>query len=106
MLHIDRFGNLITSIGRLDWDGPETLRFAPRFGVRGGAPQALRAAACQVWVGERAIGPVRPTYGAVPPGALTALIGSAGQLEIGVNQGHAASVLGAAIGDPVALVWA
>lgn len=106
VLYSDHFGNLITSIGRLAWDGPETLRFAPRFGARDGAPEVLCAAACQVWVGGRAIGPIRPTYGAVPPGALTALIGSAGQLEIGVNQGHAASVLGAASGDPVTLVWA
>ncbi len=106
VLHIDRFGNLITSIGRLAWDGPELLRFAPRFGVQASAPETLRAAACQVRIGERTIGPIRPTYGAVPPGARTALIGSAGQLEIGVNQGHAASVLGAAIGDPVTLVWA
>jgi len=106
VLHIDRFGNLITSIGRLAWDGPEMLRFAPRFGVRSGAPEVLRAAACQVKVGERPIGPIRPTYGAVSPGALTALIGSAGQLEIGVNQGHAASALGASMGDPVTLVWA
>lgn len=106
VLHSDHFGNLITSIGRLAWDGPETLRFAPRFGVRASAPKTLRAAACQVLIGGHTIGPIRLTYGAVPPGALAALVGSAGQLEIGINQGHAASVLGAAIGDPVTLVWA
>ncbi len=106
VLHIDHFGNVITSIGRLAWAGPEALRFAPRFGGRVSAPETLNAATCQVLVGGRAIGPVRPTYGAVPPGALIALIGSAGQLEIGINQGHAASALGAAIGDPVSLVWA
>ena len=106
VLHIDHFGNLITSIGRLAWHGSEILRFAPRFGGRVSAPETLNAAGCQVLVGERAIGPVRPTYGAVSPGALTALIGSAGQLEIGINQGHAASSLGAVIGDLVSLVWA
>jgi S-adenosylmethionine hydrolase len=105
VLHSDHFGNVITSIGRLTWDGLEALRFAPRFAAHAGAPETLRAAQCQVLIGGRAIGPVRPTYGAVPPGALIALVGSAGQLEIGINQGHAASALGAAMGDPVTLVW-
>lgn len=106
VLHIDRFGNLISSIGRLDWDNGGHLSFAPRFGAPPNAPRRLTAAACQVTVGTHTVGPIRPTYGAVQPGELTALVGSAGQLEIGINQGHAASALNATIGDPVSLRFA
>ena len=106
VLHIDHFGNLITSIGRLAWGGPETLRFNPRFGVQAGLAKTWHTETCHVQIGARSIGPIRRTYAAVPFGALTALIGSAGQLEIGINQGQAASALGAAIGDPVTLVFA
>lgn len=101
--HIDRFGNLITSIGHLHWDSPDSLRFAPRFGAQIEAPRQFIASVCRVQIGPHDIGPIRRTYGAVPPGAFTALVGSAGQLEIGINQGHAAQALGATIGDPVLL---
>ncbi len=103
VLHIDRFGNLISSIGRLSWEDEEHLQFSPRFGVRMDVPPALVAKACRVQIGGHPVGPIRRTYGAVPAGTVTALIGSAGQLEIGVNQGNAAEVLGMTIGDPVVL---
>lgn len=106
VLHIDRFGNLITSIGRLTWDDADRLRLSPRFGVQTDTPLELLAATCFVRVGSRQVGPIRRTYGAVLPGEVTALVGSAGQLEIGVNQGHAAERLQAAIGDPVWLRFA
>ena len=32
VLHIDHFGNIITSIGRLMWTGPDTLHLDPQFG--------------------------------------------------------------------------
>lgn len=101
VIHIDHFGNIITSIGALAWDGPEALRLAPRFGAQGSAVDV--PATSSVVIGDRALHPIRPTYGAVPAGALTPLVGSSGQLEIGVNQGHAAATLGAALGDPVTL---
>ncbi len=103
VLHIDRFGNLITSIGRLTWENEERLRFSPRFGAQINVPGALAAIACRVQLGGHYVGPIRRTYGAVAAGEVAALIGSAGQLEIGINQGNAADLLGAAIGDPVVL---
>ncbi len=103
VLHIDRFGNLITSIGRLTWENEERLQFSPRFGAQINVSVALAATACRVQIGGYHAGPIRRTYGAVPAGEVAALVGSAGQLEIGVNQGNAADLLGAAIGDPVVL---
>ena len=103
VLHIDHFGNVITSIGRLDWTDAHTLHLSPAFGVRTASALDFSAQYCTVTAGGRALHGVQPTYGAVPVGALTALVGSSGMLEIGVNQGHAAQTLGVALGDPITL---
>jgi S-adenosylmethionine hydrolase len=101
VLHIDHFGNVITSIGRLAWTGADTLRFEPQFGRDRSVASALDAVRCRVTVGTYTIEGINRTYGAVEPGTLTALIGSAGQLEIGVNEGSAAHYLNVSTGDPV-----
>ncbi|NTV83168.1 MAG: SAM-dependent chlorinase/fluorinase [Bacteroidales bacterium] len=44
---------------------------------------------------------VRQTYQEVPIGEIVALFGSTGHLEIAINQGNAASLLGLDINDPV-----
>lgn len=102
VLHVDHFGNLITSIGILSWTGDNWLRLDPQFGQNDPLPR-LNAAACQITVGTQTLASIHSTYGAVSPGTLTALVGSSGQLEIGVNQGHAAQTLGVSAGDPVLL---
>jgi S-adenosylmethionine hydrolase len=102
VLHIDHFGNIITSIGRLEWTGPDTLHLEPQFGRNHDLlPPLLDATRCTVTIGSQTIPAIRQTYGSVRPGVVTALIGSAGQLEIGVNQGSAADCLVASMGDPV-----
>ena len=50
--------------------------------------------------GHQVIGP-SPTYAAVSPGELVALVGSSGQLEVAVRNGSAASYLDAGPGEPV-----
>jgi S-adenosylmethionine hydrolase len=107
VLHIDHFGNIITSIGRLAWTGPDTLQLQPQFGRDHDhpAPFVLSAARCRVTVGTQTIPAVHRTYGGAPPGMLTALVGSSGQLEIGVNQGSAAQILAVSIGDAVTLTF-
>ncbi len=80
IVHIDRFGNCITNIRRR----------------RGGKTDASLA----VVVGAKQI-PLRQTYGETPFGALLALFGSSGRLEIAVNQGNAARLLGLSRGDTV-----
>lgn len=44
---------------------------------------------------------IRQTYQEVPIGEIVALFGSTGHLEIAINQGNAASLLGLDINDPV-----
>ncbi len=90
VLHADRFGNWITSVGRLQADrdawvlepwlpGCRRLRI-PRAGL------ALR-------LPEGTLLPLRTTYGEVAEGSLVAYLGSSGLVEIGVNRGRAADLL-------------
>jgi len=103
VLHIDHFGNVITSIGELIWAGPATLELIPRFGLHRPPLSTLDAEACSVTIGSQTIRAIHPTYGSVPPGSLVALVGSSGQLEIGINQGNAARSLNVSLGDPITL---
>ncbi|MBN2303201.1 MAG: SAM-dependent chlorinase/fluorinase [Anaerolineae bacterium] len=103
VLHIDHFGNIITSIGFLAWTTPDTLELTPQFGQNHPTLPAFRANDWHIIVGSQQLKGIRRSYGAVPPGTLAALVGSSGQLEIGVNQGSAAQALGVTLGDPVAL---
>ena len=99
VLHIDHFGNIITSVGRLDWLDAHTLRLNPQFGTQAPSRFSIDAAESTITVNGQLLKAIRATYGEVPVGTLTALVGSSGQLEIGMNQGHAASALGVALGD-------
>ena len=83
IIHIDRFGNLITSIKSAD------LADVSRSVVE---------------VGGRCIAGIRRTYAEAERGELVAYVGSAGHLEIAVREGHAARTLGAKVGDEVVLV--
>ena len=98
VIYIDRFGNAITSIGRLVWDG-RLLRLDPVFAESD--PRVIQAELVTVRVGGRAIGSIRRTYGEVAPGEALALVGSEGLLEIATHGGHGARELGVAVGDPV-----
>ena len=78
VVHVDRFGNLITNIPG------EWLAEGARVRVEGG-PDA----------------PLVRTYADASPGALLALVGSAGLLELSVRDGSAAERLGAGRGTAV-----
>ncbi len=80
-LAADTFGNLITSIRRVDLAGGDPLEIA--IGAR---PARLVA-----------------TYGEASPGELVALWGSAGRLEFAVREGSAARATGLGPGAPVRL---
>jgi hypothetical protein len=84
VVHVDRFGNLVTSIGahRLD-----------RL-IGGGT------AGVTVRIAGRAIPLVR-TFGDLPPGGVGALMGSHGRLEVVVREGNAAARLRARRGTAV-----
>lgn len=76
VIAIDRFGNLVTNLVST---GDHIVEFARR-----------RL-------------PLRVTYRDVAPGALVAMVGSSGLIEIALRDGHAAHSLGAEVGAPVTL---
>jgi S-adenosylmethionine hydrolase len=76
VIHIDRFGNLISDIP---------------------ASEPLRGSA---EIAGRSI-PAGRTYGDVPGGELLAVCGSSGRLEVACNGASAAALLGAARGDVI-----
>jgi S-adenosylmethionine hydrolase len=86
VIHIDRFGNLITSIEGAHVDGVTT-----EAGVLG-----------TVRIAGRAL-PVVGTFGDLPPGAAGALVGSRNRLEVVVRDGSAATTLRVRRGAPVVL---
>lgn len=71
IVHVDRFGNLITNLGE------EHLRqFADK--------------PCEVFSGNKQLAPIAPFYGAVAVGRPLAVLGSTGFLEIAINGDSAA----------------
>jgi S-adenosylmethionine hydrolase len=86
IIHVDRFGNLITNLPRDRIDKRPTRRFALRSGT-------LRVE-CLV-----------RTYADVPSGHLAALWGSSGMLEVAARDASAAEVSGCSPGAPVYLEW-
>jgi len=101
VLYIDHFGNAITGIGILTWDGA-LLRLNPAFGDA--EPLTINPARTSVRVNGLDLGPIRRTYGEVAPGMQLALIGSEGMLELAVNQGSGAALMGLKVGDRVEIV--
>ncbi len=88
VVHLDRFGNLITNLERReleDWLGDRSL------------------AQAHITVAERQIDGIAETYGNAPPGALLALFESTGCLEIAAREASAARLLNAARGTEVTL---
>lgn len=106
VLHADHFGNVITSIGRLAWDGDElSLEPAFRPEVEDRDRVRFQADEASVAVADLSISPIHHTYAEVEPGDVLALVGSGGHLEVAAREGSAASKLGLRPGDPVALSW-
>ncbi len=103
VIHIDRFGNVVTSVGSLAWQNGGALLLTPRFGPPRSSVQVPATAI--VSVGETAVRGIQPSYGYAAPGVALALVNSAGQLEIAVNQRSAARTLGVAVGDPVTILF-
>jgi S-adenosyl-L-methionine hydrolase (adenosine-forming) len=104
VLHIDGYGNIVTSIGVLEWGGEQQLSLKFAFGGRR-APLKLDAHALRVVCGDAVINGAARTYGATDKGDLLALVGSNGFVEIAVNQGSAAERLNVKLGDPINMTW-
>ena len=84
IIHVDRFGNLVTSI------------------EAGDVQELTASGSATVRISGRAL-PLVGTYGELPPGGAGALLGSRNRLEIAVRDGSAAALLRARVGMPVVL---
>lgn len=82
IIHVDRFGNLITNIR-------ERL-------LEGATPDS-------VWAGRQHLSGLKRAYAEVPHGSPLALFGSSGYLEIAVNGGSANAALRLGRGDAITL---
>jgi S-adenosylmethionine hydrolase len=88
IVHIDRFGNLITNL-RI----PDSFAQAPAHGAH-----------LTFVVGSATIQGLSRTFADVDPGEPVVYAGSSGYLEIGLRNGSAAASLGARTGSPVHVV--
>jgi S-adenosylmethionine hydrolase len=86
VIHIDRFGNLITNITQ-----------SVLLGLLGG----LDPSRALVSMGERSVRGLVDHYAQGKPGELVALVGSNGLLELAVREGNAAQRFGVEIGKHV-----
>jgi S-adenosylmethionine hydrolase len=82
ILKVDRFGNVITNFVSEEWQRFFGQRFA-------------------MTVGERVVSRSGSNYADMPRDSLFVIAGSAGYLEVSLNQGNAARAAGVKAGDPV-----
>ncbi len=86
VVHIDRFGNLITNIS------DELIE------------DHLKRKSVKIYVGNTMLDKVVSTFGDVEEGEPAAFIGSSGMLEIGINKGNAARMLSVDKGAQISIV--
>lgn len=86
VIHIDKFGNLITNI-------PQTL-----------IKEVVEGKKVKIYIGNVILNDISNTFGAVAEGEPVAYIGSADMLEIGINKGDAEEMLGVQKGAQISLV--
>ncbi len=84
VLKIDRFGNLITNFGIDEF--PAIVERPFEFAI-----------------GTKRLTRLATTFAAAPPGEPVLVVGSSGYIEVTVNQGNAARLLGVAAGAPAEL---
>jgi S-adenosylmethionine hydrolase len=105
ILHVDHFGNLATSIGPMTWCDTHTVELA--LPAQDAEIMHWSASGIQVSLPRRPVTlrGLHRTYSEASPGALLALVNSAGYLEVSCNQASAAAITGAQTGDLVELRW-
>jgi S-adenosyl-L-methionine hydrolase (adenosine-forming) len=92
ILHIDRFGNLITNV-EVEAESGQITNVS-------GAPVTLSEHAT-ITIGQRSVAGLHRSYAEDEPGQLLAIADSSGYLELAVREGSAAAVLDARRGDGV-----
>lgn len=86
VIHIDKFGNLITNIS-------SSL-----------IEEVIDSTDVKIYVGNTILDEIEGTFGAVPEGEPVAYIGSSGMLEVAINKGNAEEMLGVQKGAQISLV--
>src|SRR5688500_18250456 len=102
VVHIDHFGNVVTSVGQLRWTRPERLALEPRMGSEK-TELPIQSPTAHISVGGTTLIGICHHYSEAGRGDLLAMVGSNGYLEIAVNQGSAAARLDVTIGDRIEL---
>ena len=100
--HIDRFGNLSTSIGKLLRVAQQRILLQPISSSRTVRLQFVENAEIRIF--SEIVRGINDSYYESPRGHLMAKIDSNGYMEIAINQGNAAERLGVTIGDEVTLM--
>jgi S-adenosylmethionine hydrolase len=123
VLKIDRFGNIVTNFHVRDFPDlhppnralltpnpvlhpPSRVREQADDGYASGQrplPDGRGSVAVVVTIGRRKIAALAQNYAECSPGAPFLIVGSSGFLEVSLNQGSAAKLLGCKTGDPVKL---
>ncbi|MGJ3238921.1 MAG: SAM hydrolase/SAM-dependent halogenase family protein [Anaerolineae bacterium] len=96
--HIDHFGNVITSIGKLYWQDHDTLELRTAHETR-----QIDARTVHITVNGVRLEQIRTAYHEVPVGQLLLQVDSNGYLEIAINQGDAAQRLNMSNHDIITL---
>lgn len=102
VMHIDHFGNMITSIGYFTWSNGSQLDLTALWHSEIPAIH-FNARHAHITIHSHTIHGISHAYHEVQPGSLLAQIDSNGFLEIGANQDNAASRLDVQVGDKVML---
>jgi len=100
ILYADRFGNLVTSIGVLAYQGS---MFSLKPWVEGVDPLEVAEPDPAVALPDSTLLRLTNTFRDVPDGSLTAYIGSSGLLEIALNGGNASEHTGLQRGQTIEL---
>lgn len=82
VVHVDHYGNLITNIQRSEFE-------------------FLRQGSFRVQVGREGLQKIHKSYNKVDTGDMFALFNSLGLLEVGINNGNAAELLGMGFDSPI-----
>ncbi len=101
IVHIDHFGNLITSIGQLE-RRDKVIRCVPWMDDK--SPIEFPSEQVRIQVDATSSLALVQTFGDVQPGEPLAYIGSSGLLEIAVRDGSAEQYFGSTRGDAITLI--
>jgi S-adenosylmethionine hydrolase len=101
ILYPDRFGNLLTSLGKFTWSKKARLEFSSWVGEV--APFLPHPETLRLELGSGKILPWAKTFAEVPAGECAVLLGSSGLLEIVANRQSAANLLNLEADEPVIL---